>query len=226
MARYIPFDEMVESAYTLLDEQTRPSRPVIKQWLWGGVKGLKFNEHHVRTSAPIPAEELAIRKPTDMVSPIEVTLWGVDNRQFKYIYKKRGVYINEQSDLNSWIYLSENADSFLLNSNGSIVAFAIIKYYGWPITDDGEPLIPEDAEVPLQEFVYWRQAKRTKLGPTMQELAKQDWIKAKSEYNSRAKMPHPVAGKEIARTFGSMVQRQVKTVDGPPSVVDRNRRFL
>ena len=213
--RYIPFDEMVESAMTVVKDKNSIARAVIKQWIWMGVKKLKFNEHHIKTSDAIAVENLAIKKPDDYVRPKELTLWDVNNKQFKYIWKGKGQIIKEQLSTNSWIYVSENPDFFLLNSNGENVEYGLLTYYSWPIDKTGYPLVPEDAEEPLVQFVAWMYSKREKDPASTVDMNRRDWIKSRSEYNANSKMPHPIAGREIARTFGSLIQKQVRTSHGP-----------
>lgn len=213
---FAPVDRVIALAMSTLESADTIDRAYFKEWAYEGLKQLGPSTSWYAEAVLYPTE-LAMRKPEDMYEVIDIALYDSSGAELKFAFRGLGtrVHGSDNSLLNNDTYapvlgapidLSEDGYYFHIGSNGSSVAYAKVKYWRYPVDEQGQLLIPEDDVFCLALFCrycfYMRKDDKTGMA-----MAKNSWIAARNEQRSAHKLPSMLEGTEIARSWNSMIKK-------------------
>lgn len=214
---FVPVDQVVATAMSLVEVADTIDRAYMKEWVYLGLNDIGPNVSWFKEASLIPTG-LQMRKPTDLYSTVDITLYDANNCELKATYRGLGTrsHFSDNSLINQGVYapalgapvdLSEDAYYFNLGSNGTAVAQAKIKYMAHPVDEDGNLMIPENLVLPLSYFVVYMYSIR-KSNLQGQQVNNQKWIAARNEARGANNTPTMLVGTELARSWNSMIQKQ------------------
>lgn len=212
-------DEVIATAMSVMENADTIDRAFLKQWVYLGLEQIGPNTSWYGEATLYPVE-FSFRKPEDMHSPIDIALYDASGTELKYTFKGKGSRIhrsdndsvnngNYAPEFGSTVDLSEDAYYFNISSNGTAdqVSYAILKYWKFPVDDNGDLLVPVNDTMPLIIFLrymfYMRKDDKQGIGLTYPM-----WLQARREAKASHNTPSILEGSEIARTWNSMIQKQ------------------
>lgn len=209
-------DRVIAVATSLMENADHIDRAYFAEWIYEGLKQIGPTTAWFGEATLYPTE-LSFRKPQDMYEVIDIALYDSGGHEMSFTYRGNGSRIHRSDNdlVNDNVYapslgapidLSEDAYYFHIGSNGTQVAYAVVKYWKFPVNEHGELLIPEDDVFALALFCrycyYMRKDDKTGMA-----MAKNSWIAARNEQRSSHKLPSMVAGTELARSWNSMIKK-------------------
>lgn len=210
MDRFLTLDEVVANAMTVIPNAKKELRPYFNQWAWLALRQIGPAKEHINVAQlPYDAGEFSLQKPVDLVAAIDLALFNSRNQEIKYhlrpgkqrihqVEKERNTL--EVSEGEYYYYVSSNANDFDLN-------FGLLRYYAMPVDLEGKPLIPEYMTVAIMAFCRYMWALRDGQNNGSIQLAEHTWRVEKARAQSIAKTPDMLEGKQIARTWMTMIDK-------------------
>lgn len=216
MSRFLTIEEVVENVMLSIDGVDSRDKVVFRQWVYIAMRQIGFSDLSIDTEC-VEVCDLSFRKPDNLVSTIEVSLSdGLNPIRYKYVQNQGLLCIDETAVMNlgfGRIILSEDADFYHLSSNGSTVVQADIKFYGLPVNEDGELVIPERDLFSIMSFVEFMYIKRKRIS-NPREISNSDlsefkdmWLRELMKAKGRNKMPSIHQASAIAKMWMSMIQK-------------------
>lgn len=206
MSRFLTVDEVVANAMTFIKDATDANRLIMKQWVYLGMREIGPSLSDIETCSVLPTD-LSIRKPDNFLHAKGLALYNSIGQELSFRYKGAGkrIHTGNTNDSVRPIDVSEDDHYFHLGTNGDAVATALIKYYGLPLTFDGQIKIPEHATLPLVMFIrfsmsLWNNTNRSEI-----DQNRTIWESERRKARGRQKMPSMLAGEAIAETWNSMI---------------------
>lgn len=209
-------DEIIALALSVTEEADSIDRAYMKDWVYEGLKQIGPNIAWYAEATIYPTE-LQLEKPKDLYSAIDIALYDSNGSELRYVLRGKGrrTHVSDNSiidrgeyapDVGAPIDLSEDAYYFNLGSNGTGVAYAVLKYWKFPVDSNGDLLIPEEDSMALVLFCkylyYMRKDDKVGIGQF-----KNMWIAARNEARAAHNTPSMLEGTEIARSWNSMIQK-------------------
>ena len=197
MAQYISFDEVVsESILTIgLSGDDELAKNIARTFIWRGLQKLGSSDDQLEV-CQADAKNLLIKKPK-MKRFEAIALFDVNDNFIPHIFHSgvKRIYPNTESysynvvtdegtdDEETTTYyapvdLSENRNSFVIGTNGTNVAYALIRYWGYPLDANGLPLIQECEVEALTLYVRFKWSQRKNENQSEIAANKMDWMQA------------------------------------------------
>lgn len=215
---FVTMDQVVANSATLIQDTDPKNRNIFKQWTYLAERQLGFSGEHV-AAKKIYIDNLTIKKPLEYAVGIDLAIFDASDQEYKYHFRgwnKRIhnesslVYAGTNSSLSASVYeigISEDPFYFYLDSTGSNISYANLKYYSYPIDERGDMLIPEHHLYAIMQFNYWMWQKRKGDNQAAIGMAKDDWKSARVEAKANNKIPSMLEGRDIARMHNSMIDK-------------------
>jgi len=216
---FVPASDVIATAKSVLEGADTIDRAFFHQWVYLGLKELGPNMSWFGEATIYPVE-YSLRKPADLYSTIDISLYDNQDKEIRFVYRGKGSRIHESDSelINDGTYapslgapvdLSEDIYYYNLGSSEGAqrVSYAKIKYFRMPVDENGDLMVPESDVFPLTLFLryMWYMRKDDKQGISM---AHPVWIAARNEARTAHKIPDMLLAGEIARTFNSMIPKQ------------------
>lgn len=152
---FLTIDEVVANASTLIKNIEPKTRLLMKSWAYLGERRIGFSGLQINVEE-VPVEDLIIRKPEYCAQPIDIALYDEQNNEYKYEFKGQGKPIHSGNRY-KWgkIDVHETPFDFRLGSNGSMISRAKIKFYAYPVDDNGDLMFPEHHLEALMFYIKW-----------------------------------------------------------------------
>lgn len=214
MDSFLTIDEVVANAATIIKPADRAARNVFKQWAYIAESRIGPSKTQIRVKRDIKVIDLTILKPNDFVKGIDIGLFTEAGRQIEYKYRPgaKRVHFDYERNLNMRnthrVDLSEDRVAYHLGSPADGVVFsASIRYYGLPLDDDGDPVFQENHLVAIMAFINYMWSMRENKNRLTVNDNRAVWKAERASAKSFDKTPDMLEGKEIAKTFNSMIQK-------------------
>lgn len=217
---FLTLDEVAANARTICPDARTEDSNLFKQWIyWGerqiGLSGLDEDIEEIEFTGT------DIRKPEYYASGIDIAAYDSANGQIPLRYKgssarihsdpSRSVFDFVSSDLTDRIRaieVVENPFYFMFEDRAvGLISRVLLRYYRLPFDNEGNIRIPETHIIALMQFCRWNWAMRNGDDKGMEDRAMSNWLREAARARSRNKMPSMLAGKEIARTYMSMIDK-------------------
>ena len=214
---FISLNEVVANSATLTQDTNPKHRNLLRQWTYIGERQLGFSGLHEKAEQ-VTTDNLTVQKPTDYAIGIDLAIFDTNNVEYAYNFKGFGKRIHNESSFVfssvggisskvSEIGISEDPYFFYLDSTGDAITHVNIKYYSYPIDDDGDMMIPEHHLFALMNFNYWMWERRNKQNQSLIASAKADWIMEMKKAKAKNKIPSMLEGRDIVRMHNSMIDK-------------------
>lgn len=170
---YVDFDGVLAEAISVIgasgDDEV--AKNFGRQWIWRCVTDFPVSEDNIKVCR-IDVKNLLLKKPSEMQRFLEVALYDVNDNFIPHVFhtgQKRiypnvesysyNVVLNEGEDdeetvtYTAPVDLSEDRNSFVLGTNGSNVSYAQVRYFAYPLDNNGLPMIREEEVLACVYFV-------------------------------------------------------------------------
>jgi hypothetical protein len=168
--QYVSLDSVVAEAMGVVgdgnDEQAL--KLLARQWVWRAVLKLPITEDNIKVCEITP-KNLIIKKPSDMRCSMEIALYDSSGGFLKHAFHggKKRIFPDNRlfpaangSDGTPTncvpVDISEDEHGFYLGTNGENVAKAKVRYFAYPLDNEGMPLIREDDVLACVYFVRFQ----------------------------------------------------------------------
>lgn len=217
MSRFVPLDQVTAEAMTVIGDADNKDRLIFRQWVYRALREIGVGKQNVEVCNLYP-KDLSMQKPDDCTSIIDIALFDVNNNEMLYkyhsgasrIHQNRNTYAADGTyspSVGSIIDLSEDDYYIHLGSNASEVAYAKIRYFKFPVDEDGLPKIPEDQVFAITMFIRYMWSMRKNDNRSEIDQNRYTWLSEKAAAKARSKMPSMLEGKQIAKTWMSMISK-------------------
>lgn len=215
---YVPLNEVVNEAIASVgrgsDDETL--KALGRQWVWRAIIDLPVTEDNIKVCR-IDAKNLVMKKPSDMRRFIEIALYDstgcyiphVFHSGKKRIYPDTRIFPSSVNDENNPVIvpadLSEDPYGFYLGTNGSTVAYGMVRYFAYPVDKDGMPLIPEEAVQMCVYFVAFSASRRRNENRSEIQQNELLYKQEADRVRARYKSSHNDNQKTIGQIFNRMI---------------------
>jgi hypothetical protein len=214
---FVTMDEVVANSATLIKETGTKHRNLLRQWTYLGERQLGWSGDH-KDAKQIDVVNLAIQKPSNYAVGIDLALFDANGVEYAYHYRGKGKRIHSEYLLSgaalgsgiintSEIGISSDPYYFYLDSIGENVTYANLIYFGYPVDEDGDLLIPEHHLFPLMHFNRWMWMMRENYPENSINQAERVWLRESVKAKSKNKIPDMLEGRDIARVHNSMIDK-------------------
>ncbi len=208
--QFLQVKEVVANSLSILPNPTDAERAIFRQWVYIAQRDLGFPSLDVREADIVP-HDLAVQKPDDFSSAIDVALFLADGVEVTSSYKGGGKKIHDEFRRGaSTVQISETPNFFHMESTGADVTCFTLKYYGLPIDDDGNPKIPERCNFAIMMFIKWMWSVRNSESIGIREQNRRDWMMEARKQRAKNKMPSMLEGKQIVKSWMSMIDKAIR----------------
>jgi hypothetical protein len=221
--QYVNFDEVVaESIATIgADGNDEIAKQFARQFIWRGLSHLGDSQEIIAVDKIYPNNNLFIRKPKNLKKIIDMALYDSANNLLPHVWhtgKKRiypqtdGILYtstdsdgDEISEFVGPIDISEDQYNFILGTNGASVAYAMVRYWQYPLDENGLPLIREDEVEALTMYVRWRWSLRKNENQSEIQANRMVWMQLADQCKAMKKSISNEQAKTIAANRNRML---------------------
>ena len=198
---YVTLDHVVSFANTLVKDADSISRNVWKDWIYTGAMlelGISDDEMDVAELTP---KELLVPLPKNCRSIVELACYDSNGELLSHKFRTgiRRIFTDRRlidtattnaEDINSSVPVDVSNDdtNIVLGTNGSSVATILLRYFKYPLDENGNPLIREEDVMACAYFIKFMQAMRDNSNRSEIEQYKQMWYMAADRAKARKKM--------------------------------------
>lgn len=214
--RFLGVKEVVADAMSVIPGgSTAGEQLLARQWAYIGLRDLGPSKDFIEV-CPLTVTNLSIRKPDDLISTIDISLYDSAGNAIAHNYRPGSRKIKKSKPTTGpvisqidgqGVELSEDDYYFHLDSTelARSAATALIRYYKFPVDDDGLPMIPEKARLAIIMFIRYMYTLRK--GGTRFEVssALSTWEVQRNRARSRMRMPSQMEYDAIAKSWMSMI---------------------
>lgn len=213
---FVPASRVIATAMSVLEGADSMDKAYFKEWLYLGMLDIGITNDWFDQCTLYP-DNYTLKKPDGFQSAIDLALYDANNNEFEYVLRGMGTRIHASDNglinnneyfpsLGAPIDLSEDPYYFHIGSNGASISYATLKFWKYPIDENGDILVPEQDLLPLVFFIryMWYLRKDDKQGIAM---ANQKWIASRNEARAAHKTPSILEGTEIARSWVTLIPK-------------------
>ena len=217
-SRFIGVDEVIADAMSIIPGTTKSEKLLARQWSYIALREIGPSNDFVQVCTIYP-HNLKLKKPDSLQSTLDIALYDSGHNELynnyrsgkSRIHAKRRignstVEDSEQSD-GFAIELSEDDYSFNLGSNANNVAYAIVRFFEFPVDEDGLPKIPEKSRLAIMMFIRYMWTLRKNENRFDRDRAEVSWLNARNRARARGKMPSMLEYEAIAKSWMSMINK-------------------
>jgi hypothetical protein len=103
------------------------------------------------------------------------------------------------------IDISEDSNNFVLGTNGTCVAYALVRYWQYPLDENELPLIREDEVEALSMYVRYRWSLRMNENQSEIQANRMEWFRAADQCKAMKKSINNEQAKTIAASMNRMI---------------------
>lgn len=221
--QYVPFEEVVAESITAIgaDGNDEIAKQFARQWIHRGMQSLGDSDERINVVTLYP-KNLLIKKPKDYKQLVDIALHDSANNLLPHtfhtgktrIYPKTDTILytttdesgNTVEEFYGPIDISEDQNNFVIGtSGGDAVHHMMLRYYQYPIGDDGLPLIREDEVEALSMYVRYRWSQRQNTNQSEIRDNRLEWQRAADQCKAAKKVSNNEQRKTIAKIFNRMI---------------------
>jgi len=208
-------DEITANISASIGTSTAEDRNLFRQWAVLGLRQLGPNRNDVKVAQITPNSNGLILKPDDFVHGIDMSLFDSSGSEIKYNTNHGGTRIhtdrfsihdeNNQDAITGRVDVSEDAYYYHLGSNRSVVAYALLRYFSFPVDSDGLPTVEEDDLMALILFgrYMWSMRKNDNRSEIQQNF--DFWNSERDRRKAAKKVPSQIDMKGIAERYMTLL---------------------
>jgi|GEM_PF-5063951 len=185
---YVSLDEIAALARTFIGASDKADEVLFRQWAWEALQDVGISEDSIEVCTLKP-KNLIVRKPENCRVLIDLSLFDANGNEFRHVFRtgKKRIYRQELNPNGTYLMpdgqripiiidVSEDRDNIILGSNGTDVAYIMVRYFSYPIDANGLPMIREDEKMALVYFIRFAWAMRKNDNRSEIEQNRQMWL--------------------------------------------------
>jgi hypothetical protein len=221
--QYVDFDEVVAEAILTIgasgDDEI--AKNFAKTFIWRALQKLGVTDNTIQV-VQIYTKNLLIKKPSNMKKLDEIALFDASGCFIPHVFHSGNsrIYpnvesynytVNEGTDdevtYSLPVDLSESDTSFVIGTNGTNVAYALVRYYPYPLDAKNLPMVREDEVEACSAFVRykWSQRKNENQSEIRENL--NEWLRL-ADY-CRAEKKSSDFSNEVRKQIASTLNRMI-----------------
>lgn len=213
---YVDFEEVVSESISIIgasgDDEL--AKNFARQWIWRGLQRTGTSEEDSLEDTKVYAKNLLIKKPK-MKRLESIALYDANDCYIPHIFhsgkrihpntEQWVVTTTEGEEVFGPVDLSENRDSFVIGTNGSHVAYALVRYWGYPLDAGGMPRVREDEVEALTLYVRYKWSQRKNENQSEIRENKIAWMEACDWAIAQKKITNGEQKKRMAADLNRMI---------------------
>jgi hypothetical protein len=225
--QYVDFDEVVAEAILTIgasgDDEI--AKNFARTFIWRALQKLSVTDNTIQV-VQIYAKNLLIKKPSNMKKLEEIALFDANGYFIPHVFHAGNSRIYPNTESYSYnvtqnegtsseetvtyflpVDLSESDTSFVIGTNGTNVAYGLVRYYPYPLDDKNRPMVREDEVEACSAFVRykWSQRKNENQSEIKENL--NEWLRL-ADY-CRAEKKSSDFSNEIRKQIASTLNRMI-----------------
>lgn len=213
---YLSIDEVISTIDASLDNEDTRYHRFYKNWIWRAMQQIGVDKTDIKTVCH-DVINFSFDKPCDMVYPIAIDLLDNENNATIYVYKGTDwmkADVRDPSTIQDLVYspvfLGENKTCYFISTNSEHVKKAQIKYYSYPVDENGEYLVPSSyieaiiAYIKL-EIVDQKLHKGDKTAVSLLGFKRDNWMYELRQARQNRKTLDMLTGSAISKAWMSKI---------------------
>lgn len=208
-------DQVTAEIISGLPNATIEDRNIFRNWAIRGLKQLGPNRNDVKIAQITPNSNGLLKKPDDFTHGIDLSLFNSSDQEIFYNFNHGGSRIhidrfsiqdeNNQDAITGRVDVSEDAYYYLLGNNSSVVAYALVRYFAYPVDSEGLPTFEEEDMEAIIDYCTYRLSRRK--GDNRSEIQQnyEIWMASMDRRKGAKKMPDALAMRGIASRWMSLI---------------------
>jgi hypothetical protein len=201
---FVDIDEVIAEAVSILGygEDDEMAKNFARQWVWSAKKKLGTSDKSIQV-CKIYAKNLLLKKPKNIKQTIELSLWDANGNYIPHQFHSGNTRIYPNVDQYTYSYvenegtddeetityylpvdLSETDSAYVIGTNGTMVDYALVRYYPLPLDANNLPQVYEHEVDAIKFYIKWQWSMRR--NENQSEIAQNemrwkqeaDWAKA------------------------------------------------
>lgn len=215
---YITLDEVTALAQTVIKDADDKDRNIWKTWAWNAVLNLGIGDDEIKVAELYPKNYTAALPP-DCRYLIDVSVFDTAGNQLGHVYRggNKRIYADRRvqpsattnGDVNSLIPVDISNDRYNihLGTNGQNVGTIIIRYFAYPLDENGLPLIREEDAMACVHFIRYMDALRRDDNRSKIQQDEIAWFREADRARARKKMASlsPDKARSIMKSLNSLI---------------------
>lgn len=220
--QYVSLDSVVAEAMGVVGEgyDAETLKNLARQWVWRAVLKLPITDDNIKVCELKP-KNLIMKKPSDMRCFIEIALYDSNDCFIPHVFHagKTRIYPDNRILLAATgtdaltpincipVDISEDEYGFYIGTNGDNVSKALVRYFAYPLDNDGMPLIREDDVLACIYFV--RLQASLKKNDNRSEIAQNKDFYDQEIDRVRARRKSLALSEDRKKTIGAIMNRMI-----------------
>lgn len=211
-------NEVVVFAMTTCKTATPEDRLLFKVWCVAACRDIGSNKDWYKVTVLYP-EDFSFKKPDDLVSTVAISLYDSSDQEIRYNFNQGSKRIfpdrfqintdSSTAQITGRIDLSEDAHYFHMGTNATEVQYALVRYLGMPVDQEGFPLIREDNLLAYEAFCKYMYAKRVNDNRSEIDQNYSIWLKERDKIKGKNKMPSQVEAEATFARYMSLINAPI-----------------
>lgn len=209
--KYVTLESVVAEAIATLglSGDDGLAKNFCRTFIWRFVVDLPITDDAIKVAKIYP-KNLILKKPSDMRRGLDVALYDASGCFIPHVYHngKKRIYPNPEVYTNSGgVDLSEDSNAYYLGTNGTHVAWAEVRYFGYPLDSAGMPMIREEAVEAATLFCRYKWSLRK--NENQSEIANNERMFKMEADRCRARMKSLDMSEETRKAIADSMTRMI-----------------
>lgn len=160
---YVSLDHVVSFSKTIIKDADSIDINTFREWVYYSLLFLGISDDELDVAELIPQNSIAALPP-HCRHIYELSLFDSAGNQLNHKFRTGKVRIFSDNRSNvvggNPIDVSNDRNNIILGTNGGVVGKILIRYFKYPLDENGQPLIREDDVIACAHFVKYMKALR------------------------------------------------------------------
>jgi hypothetical protein len=196
---YLKLDNVTALAQTVIKDTDDRDRNIWKQWCYEALLQLGIGDEEIRVAELYPQNGIA-PLPDDCRYVLEFSLFDSAGNQLKHLFRTgktriyndtrvpRVAFATEEQENCVPVDVSMDRTNVHLGTNGENVATIVMRYFAYPVDEDGIPMIREEDAMACVYFIRYMHGLRQDDNRSKIAQDQQAWFMEADRARARKKM--------------------------------------
>ena len=217
---YFSIDEVTSEAMSITSNVTDADRLIARQWVASALSQMGMSEDEIAVCEITP-KNLIAKKPDNCRKLYEIACYDASGNFIPHTFRAGNKRIYPNTDIQTIttntdgtqtitynsVDVSEDRFNIILGTNATSVAKIKIRYFAYPVDNEGMPMIREDEKQACVYYIRFCKAMKDDENQSKIQLAESMWLRA-CDIARAAKKASSLSNdkaKTIARTMNRMI---------------------
>ena len=215
---YVTINEVTALAQTVIKDSDERDRNVWNNWVYQCLLNLGIGDDEIKVVELLPQDFTALL-PNDCRQILDISLFDSSGSQLAHSYRtgKQRIYTDTRlsraattgDTINDCVPVDVSNDAYAihLGTNGDNVYKILLRYFAYPIDENGLPLIREEDQMACVYFIRYMQALRQDDNRSKIQQDQQTYFMEADRARARKKMESmtPEKAKSVMRQMISLL---------------------